>query len=114
MDLAIGNKFLVYYFPAHAQVPESKQIVLVCFLVSACCGDPLWSARWPTCIDVLQTGHSCVNIEPGQAEAWPSAIAVAACSGIRLFDQRLYFLTSCIHNSLSFIFQPPQYIALLA
>lgn len=64
------------------------------FSVSACCGDPLWSVRWPTCIDVVQTGHSCVNTGPGQAEAWPTAITVSACAGIGMFDQRLCFLTS--------------------
>ena len=94
------------FISAPPQVSESKQIMQVPEL----CGEPLWSARWSTCSDVLQTRHSCPNIEPGQAEAWPSAIRVAACSGIRLFEQCLFTLT-CLHNSLSFILQPPQHIA---
>lgn len=87
----------------HESPPTSSSIKAYCarlLLVSACCGDPLWSGRWQTCIDVLQTRHSCVNIEPGQSEAWPSAITVTACSGIRLFDQWLYFVTSDLYNSV--------------
>lgn len=81
----------------HECPPTSSSIRADCaslFSASACCGDLLWSARWRTCIDVLQTRHSCVNIEPGQAEAWPSAIHAIASAGAGLLDRWLCFVTS--------------------
>lgn len=111
---ALGSKSLCLLLVMfNERPPTSSWVKTDCarlFLVSACCGDPLWSVRWLTCIFVLQTRHSCVNIKPGQAEAWPSAITVAACSGTRLFNQQLYFQTSCHRNSVSHNLQHPQCI----